>query len=91
MFGYIFFRNVLSFCCLFSSPVILFSLHYSALCPIDHCFPSVICLATIISELFISIKSKCQCQTRLLASRFDEELLHSENCGSSARSHSSEC
>lgn len=57
MFGYIFFRNVLSFSCLFSSPVILFSLHYSALYPIDHCFPSVICLATIISELFISIKS----------------------------------
>ena len=89
--GYIFFRNVLSFSCLISSPVFLFSLHCSALCPIDHCFPSVICLATIISELFISIKSECQCQTRLPASCFDEELLQSENSGPSARSHSNEC
>lgn len=91
MFGVYFFKKCSSFSCLFSSPVFLFSLHCSALCPIDHCFPSVICLATIISELFISIKSECQCQTRLPASCFDEELLHSENSGPSARSHSNEC
>ena len=35
-----FLKNVLSFSCLCSSPVILFSLHYSTLCPIDQGSPT---------------------------------------------------